>query len=57
MSRAESNLGSAQLDSIKISSARNSTWVRDELFYQLKFDSIQAREQLDSARIKWTVQN
>jgi hypothetical protein len=48
MSRAELNSGSARLDSIKISSVLNSTRVRNEIFYQLKFESVQAREQLGS---------
>lgn len=46
-------LSSARLDSIKINSARNSTRVRHELFFQLELDSSSQATRFDSiARIK-----
>jgi len=40
----------AEFDSIKFSSARNSTWVRHKPFFELELDSIQAHEQLGLSR-------
>jgi hypothetical protein len=48
MSRTESNL--TELGSIRIIIARNSARVHDKLLFKLKLDSIQAHEQLGSAR-------
>jgi hypothetical protein len=48
MSRVESN--SSELDSIGISSDRNSARVYYELFFQLEFGSFKVHEQFGSAR-------
>jgi len=48
MSRVELNL--SELVSIRIGSARNSTRVRYEPFFELEFDSCVVHEQLGSTR-------